>query len=631
MTPTVNVNLTTRSLYDYETIALVDLNYLFTRNYRGAGKGAPPNAGADRTILDLAGIDGDVSHMIVCLDWGPYARAERYPAYKAHRKEREPEELGQRKALIEHLKRLGYTLARAKSYEADDVIATLAKAYGVWCRDVRLVCPDKDAAQCITANVTQFIPPHGNRQAERRSIAECKKKFGVEPAHMPLWQALVGDPDDNVPGVKGIGDKKATEIIAALRAGGLPVTLDGLASLLGTKGSTAGKMWTDIAAHWSDVALSLELVTLALDVPLDIEALLVKQAPTPSAPDTPMGVELEEYVGNATPAPEREPDVAPLPRIGKDPGADEFLGDFARERQEREESEKFAAEKMAERVAAANTNAPRTPERVAETAARIAADNQAERTRLAPAKASVTEAEFDPISRAPGAAEPLPPLPPSPPVPSAAAPVEPVKPIGSVRKAHPDTVDTTLVRTEVDYGLVTTDLQPQDLRAARAISVWIAKSGLYKNFDTPEKVFAVLLRGKEMGLKATTALAGFHVIEGKPSASADLIRALAERDPNCEYFMLVEADDSHAVWETKHRKHPRPTRHAYTMEQALKVPTYWKKDKWGNEGNWVLRPQEMFVKTGSSQLARLVYAGSCLGLYCPEEMGGAIDTVSEAA
>ena len=59
------------------------------------------------------------------------------------------------------------------------------------------------------------------------------------------------------------------------------------------------------------------------------------------------------------------------------------------------------------------------------------------------------------------------------------------------------------------------------------------------------------------------------------------------------------------------------------MAQAQLVPELFRKDKWSKDGNWVKRPQEMLVKTAGAKLARLVYPGACLGLYCPEEMGEA--------
>ncbi len=597
---------------EYTTIALVDFGYLFTRNYRGAGVNAPPNAGADRTLADIANIRDDVDHVIVCLDHPPYRRRDQYEPYKANREEVPPEELSQKRALRDELKRLGYRLAHVKGYEADDVIATLAKSYGAWCHEVRLVCPDKDAAQLITKNVIQYVPPHGTREAERRDREKCKAKFGVWPEQMPLYQALMGDSSDNIPGVEGIGKDRAAKVIAILNAAELPATLEGLAALLAKQPvPSKEKMWTAIAAQWSNLKLSLDLVTLDTNVPLDAEGLLAKHEPKRTAREVSGEVDMPEYLGNETPMPaaetgveyidlgdliEEKPKSAPAPRVGKDPQADAFLNDFAREQAERKEAEKAAAEKVAGRVAAANTNAPRTPERVAEVAERIATGNAAERARD-------TEA----------------------------APAEPKGP-GIVRAQPREPEQMALALAVEKYGLTTQKLEPLDLRAAWTESNWLAKSGLYKGYDTAEKVFACILRAKELGISVGTALAGFHPMEGKLSPSADLIRSLAERDPNCEYFYLESADETQATWVTKHKRHAKERRYQYTMEEAKEVPEYWKLDRWGNPGNWVKRKKEMLTKTAGSKLAREVYPGACLGLYCPEEMGnGIIDTVGEAA
>lgn len=565
-------------MHNYQSIALVDLSYLFRRNYMGAGVGAAPNAGATRTLDDIALIAGDVDHMILCLDKPPYRRRDKYEPYKAQREEPQPEELGQKRALIAEIKRRGYVTASAKGYEADDIIATLATSYGPWCGDVRIVASDKDAAQLINENVTQYIPAVGTRPAERRDSLKCLAKFNVYPDQMVLYQALVGDSTDNVPGVKGVGPAKAAQVIAELVEAGRPATLVALAEhLAGRSGaSKAGASWTAIATHWEDLRISYELVALDRQAPIDPEGLLVKLEANAYEPAAPEEIELEQFVGNGPTMPGFEPTHTPMPESNE------------------------------RRVARANVTpkgkAP-TEQEVDEMQATIAAGNSAEKTRQtvlteAPPAANETRLE---VKVAP--------------------------------PASPDVTNTYAIaraKDEAQLGIVNNRLQPTCLRSAWTISKWIAASGLYKAFDTPEKVFAVIQRGCELGLDAGTALLGFHVIEGKPTASADLIRALAERSPDCEYFRWISADDTQATWETKHRKHPEATRFTYTIEQAMKVPEYWRKDRWGGPPNWEKRPQEMLTKTAGTKLARLVYASAVMGLYCPEEMGY-IDTTAVAA
>jgi anti-sigma factor RsiW len=295
-------------------------------------------------------------------------------------------------------------------------------------------------------------------------------------------------------------------------------------------------------------------------------------------------------MGNATPMPERyelsasaasagaEPAFQPAkpePRIGKDPRADEFL---------RQEAAARGQVRNADRAAAEQHDREQQRE-----------EEWREQRR------SEMSAIAEPIE-APATA-PLPP------------------------KAQPPAERTDrpgLVKTTPEYGMVTSKLEPEDLRSAEVIAKWLDAGGLYKQkFKGAAAIVTVIMYGKALGLPMMAALSGFHIIEGKPSASADLVRALAMRSPKCKYFRLVSADDTQATWETWHRDHDEPTRLVYTIEEARKAGL--------RGGNWNTREKQMLVKTCSTVLARWVYTIETMGLYCPEEMGDYVDTVGEAA
>lgn len=633
----VNVIHTERS---YQSIALVDLSYLFKVKYHGAGIGAPPNAGAERTLDELREISAEVDHMIVCLDYPPYHRRDRYEPYKAQRETPPAEEIGQKKALIEQLKHLGYRAARAKSFEADDCIATLAWNYSVWCPDVRIVATDKDAAQCITERVTQYVPAVAGRPSERRNRAACFEKFGVYPEEMRLFQALMGDKDDNIPGVRTVGKVKAKTVIEELRKARLPPDLAGLAAYIGEHKKTGGE-WTAIAAQWESLKLSLELVTLELHVPLDIEGLLEKRAADPRPVPAPMGVELELFEGNETPMAVHDQPLA-LDPAEHDRLRELYTGEPPRERLEEvadhvqqsyPRTSREAALEAADRVLkpriGKDPNADavlqeKAEERNADRAAREQHEREKQKEREAQPRPGVAKAQVRVTSGAPAND--------APPVHTAGTLLD-IGPHVAISSAAEAARVTSIIKQTQEYGLVDARLQPMDLQAARTLSVWFHKGGLYvKKFGSPEAIFTIMMRGLGFGMNVQTALEAFHIVEGKPSTSADAIRALAERDPNCEYFMLVSSDDEHATWETKHRKQPRPRQYTYTIERAKKVPQFWVKDRWGGDPNWVKIPEEMLVKTAGSKLARIVYPGAVLGLYCPEELnGGVIDAVGEAA
>jgi hypothetical protein len=185
-----------------------------------------------------------------------------------------------------------------------------------------------------------------------------------------------------------------------------------------------------------------------------------------------------------------------------------------------------------------------------------------------------------------------------------------------------------LAKTTPNYGLVNADLQPCDLAAAYQVSEWLLKGGLYPQFKTTAQIFTVIARGKELGIGMTTALANTHIIDGKPVNHADLIRALAERDPNFGYLMPVEMSASKCVWEGKHKGQPRPVTLAYTIDEA-KAAGLCRSANYGKPGNWEKRPQDMLNKTAASKLARLLWPGATMGLYCAEEMGYSEEELSE--
>ncbi len=593
----------------YNSIALVDVSCLFKRTFE-----ANPNKGAENTLSELVRISERVEHMVLCLDAPPYSRKELFPEYKAHRSAPETTEVYQKRWLFEQCKERGFQMARLKGAEGDDVIATLARIYGEQCPDVWLVGADKDLAQCVTANVRQLIPQHGERAEHFRGPAEVKAKYEVWPAQIPLYLALVGDKGDNVPGVPGVGQVRAAGLIAEYK------TLTGIAENLASIG---GKVGEALRANWEQLVLSLKLTTLDARLPLDAPALLVKLEPkVPETMAPKVELEFDGFMGNATPMPEPAPSLAAEIGaahkehndmiIGKDPRADEFLRQEAAARAARQAEptpipnppqRSDAQQHLVEEQREQEWREKRRRE-----LASVAEPIEAPAPKSAPAP-KVTEAEFDPIGKSPGASGPLPPK-----------PAEKTDRPG-LAKTKPE---------PGDYGLVTADLQPNDLRSAEVISKWLHASQLYPQFGSPAAIFTIIARGKEMGLGMTTALAGFHVVEGKPTASADLIRALAVRSKKCKYLRLVHSDTKSATWEAWHVDHPEPLKYTYTIEEA-EAAGLTRPSRNGKPSNWVTRPRDLLTKTAGSKLCRILFPEETLGLYCPEEMGDYVDTVGEAA
>lgn len=177
-----------------------------------------------------------------------------------------------------------------------------------------------------------------------------------------------------------------------------------------------------------------------------------------------------------------------------------------------------------------------------------------------------------------------------------------------IARAH---AEARLVLAAVPYEQ---QLQPDNLTAAWKLSGALFESRLYHRFGTRAAIFAVIIRGREMGLTALTSLDMFHVVEGKPSASAVLLISRAKAHPDCEYFRFIGGDRTYAEYETKSRQNPEPTRFRYTIDDAKLAGVI----KAGS--NWEKRPAEMLRKTAAVQLARIEYPEALGGLYSQEEL-----------
>lgn len=590
-----------------QTIALVDLSCIFKKNFHAPNPGVV--GGAEKTLAELVAIRESVEHTILCLDSPPYTRRKKIcPEYKATRPAVTDAEKHQKRWLYDELKKGGWQTAKVEGEEADDVIASLARVYELWGAEVRLVGADKDLAQCVTEKVRQLVPAVGERPAELRGPARVLEKFGVKPEQIPLYLALVGDKSDNVPGVPGIGEVKAVALIAEHG------DFASLSQALTLRPGKPSGIWKSLADNWTQFEMSLELVVLRRDLGLDALALLDKLEPEAVESMADEGsLELDGLMmGNETPMPPAAEPAAPqwgqpgwAPQVR--PGRTELSSNQALHR---------IAAGLVDESGRQNPEGPRkrlTDYDRAELAheAQVRGDWKDEMRKEmeaveqpppandqkpASGPRAVPDAEFDPIGKSPGASGPLPPKP-------------------EAKQA----LAKTQAQTD-NYGLVGADLQPQDLRACSVISKWLHASQLYPQFRSEQAIFAVIMRGKELGLGVTTALAGFHVVEGKPTASADLIRSLATRSPKCKYFRLVYSDESYAEWETWHVDHPEPTKYRYTIEEASKAGL--------RGGNWEKRKRDMLTKTAAVKLARICYAGDVLGLYAPEEFN---DVYGEAA
>lgn len=197
----------------------------------------------------------------------PTFRHERFEAYKAHRKPM-PEDLSVQLPLIrEIIDAYRIVTLQRDGLEADDLMGSLAvKAAGEG-YDVFLVTSDKDMLQLVGDRIAVFRPEIG----EVYDAAAVVERFGVEPGKVTEVLALAGDASDNVPGVPGIGEKTAIELVRQF---------GDLEGVLGNVGKVKGeKRRENLARHAEQARLSRELVTLKTDVPLDVEPAAMAMRP----------------------------------------------------------------------------------------------------------------------------------------------------------------------------------------------------------------------------------------------------------------------------------------------------------------------------------------------------------------
>jgi len=152
----------------------------------------------------------DVSHIAVIFDSGSKTfRNDIYPEYKANRPPCPEDLIPQFSIVRESAEALNIAILEKIGFEADDIIATIAKKSAREGFEVVIVSSDKDLMQLIDENITMFDA----MKNKMVSFNEVKEKFSVEPSKVLEVLSLIGDASDNVPGVRGIGPKTASELI----------------------------------------------------------------------------------------------------------------------------------------------------------------------------------------------------------------------------------------------------------------------------------------------------------------------------------------------------------------------------------------------------------------------------------
>ena len=186
-------------------------------------------------------------------------RSERFPEYKAQRSATPDEFRSQMGYLQELVANFGITHFAVEGFEADDIIATLAKRAEAEGFEILISTGDRDSFQLVNEATTVLYPKKGVADLARMTPAAVLEKYGLTPAQYPDFAALRGDPSDNLPSIPGVGEKTAAKWI---------VEYGNLDSLLNNVEKVSGKVGESLRAHLDGVRLNQELTKLRSDMEL---------------------------------------------------------------------------------------------------------------------------------------------------------------------------------------------------------------------------------------------------------------------------------------------------------------------------------------------------------------------------
>ena len=222
-------------------------------------KGQPTNAVFGFcNILRKMLADCKPTHLAVCFDVSKKTnRQKKYAAYKAQRQAMPDDLVVQIKAIREVVKAYGFPIFELEGYEADDVMATLSVRFARPDTDVFIATEDKDMAQLVGEHIKLYSP----RLEKVLDVNDVVAKFGVKPSQITDYIALAGDTSDNIPGVKGIGEKGACKLIAEFQS------LEGIYEHLDQV--MPASLQEKLVLSKDNAFLSKELASVETQVPLD--------------------------------------------------------------------------------------------------------------------------------------------------------------------------------------------------------------------------------------------------------------------------------------------------------------------------------------------------------------------------
>ena len=255
-----------------EELILIDGNSLlfkafyatsYTGNYMVNRNGIPTNGvyGFARMVDKI--LDNNPKYVIVAFDYGKKTfRNELLDTYKAQRKETPEELIPQFSLAREYLTAHNITWYEVEGFEGDDIIGTLVDFGEKNNLKVSVYTGDKDAFQLISPQTTIYRTVKGVTELDIYNEQTLLDKYGLKPDQIRDFLGLMGDTADNIPGIKGVGEKTALKLLHQYE------TIEGLEE---HQNELKGKMGEKIRAGMEDALMSKKVATILRDVPLDVD------------------------------------------------------------------------------------------------------------------------------------------------------------------------------------------------------------------------------------------------------------------------------------------------------------------------------------------------------------------------
>lgn len=253
------------------TFAVIDGNSLMHRAFHAvpptmnAPDGRPTNAIFGFLNMFLKMIDAfNPDGVVVAFDKGkPRVRMEMLPQYKAQRPPMDPDLHAQFPMIKELLTALNVPILQSEGWEGDDILGTMARLGERAGCDMLLVTGDRDMYQLVTEHVNVVSTRKGLSDVAIMTPESVDDLYhGITPALVPDFYGLKGDTSDNIPGVPGIGPKKASALIAQYGS---------LDEVIAHADEVKGKMGENLRAHIDDALLSRKVATIRTDAPVELD------------------------------------------------------------------------------------------------------------------------------------------------------------------------------------------------------------------------------------------------------------------------------------------------------------------------------------------------------------------------